>query len=103
MTAYELFCNFTKSNAKATELENIAKKIKSLNSSTYKEELSNVENYWHGEAADVYMQKAVEISEEMDNIAASLLETADLIKRTAARVYEAEMKALDIAKNRTYN
>lgn len=98
----EIKYDFAQANAKADELEQVAKKLKRLAQSDLEESLQILANAWHGEAAEVYIGKGSRLKERILLNADKLDSTAKTIRSTAKRTYDAEMRAYRIAKEREY-
>ena len=66
------------------------------------ESIKNVERNWTGESGGCFVGKCREFSEKISNEADSLERSAETIENIALRTYNTEMKALDMARKRSY-
>lgn len=57
---------------------------------------------WKGDNAIVFTNKERRVSDNLEQIAANIRNTAETIRRVAKRTYDAEMRTLEIARNRSY-
>lgn len=57
---------------------------------------------WKGQNASSFSVKVARVSDNLDQIATQLRNTADTIRRVAKRTYDTEMSTLEIARSRTY-
>lgn len=57
---------------------------------------------WKGQNASYFSGKVGRVSDNLNQIASQMRNTADTIRRVAKRTYDAEMSTLEIARNRTY-
>lgn len=103
MGAFEIFCNYSAANRKANELENIARKLRNLSNNNFERSLSDISLCWDGDASKAYINKGRQLQLKIRQEADSLQDDADTIRRIAQRIYDTEMKALELSKQRTYN
>ncbi len=102
MTAQKLYCDFIAAKRKASELERIARNIRSLSNKNLQAECNAIEISWDGEASVAFLKKIRTLQNNLVSEAESLDRTADTIRRIAETVYKSEMRALEIAQKRTY-
>lgn len=57
---------------------------------------------WCGDTSNDFLFKMLLVSENLNQIAKNIRKTAETLRRMAKRTYEAEMRTLEIARNRTY-
>lgn len=62
----------------------------------------NVSAAWKGENATKFTGKMVLVADDLLKIAKSLEQAAEVIRKNAKIIYEADMKAKNIAETRTY-
>lgn len=101
-TESEIKFDFQQAQNQAKELEEIAAEMKTMANKELQEVLQNLSSNWTGEAAAEYLKKGGMIQERVRQNAKNLENTANTIRSTAKRIYDAEMMALAIAKARTY-
>lgn len=102
MTEFRLYCDFLDAKRKAAELDRISNELSKIGRDKIKNDLNSVNKNWNGSASDVFLSKGNKLTEDILSVAESLHNTADTIIRVAQRVYDSEMKALEIARKRTY-
>ena len=102
MTAFELFCDFVAAQKQATELENIARKLRSIAESYLPRTYSRLNGNWDGTASEAFYKSQNQLIERIRAQADALQNDADTIRRIAKRTYDTEMKALEISKTRSY-
>lgn len=102
MTKQKLYCDFVQAIFKSSKIEKKAREIIRIADNGIASEIENIDSNWHGEASDVFIQKGRTIQSDLNDVANSLIKTAELIRKVAKRVYDTEMKALEIAESRTY-
>ena len=94
--------NFRQAKQQADQLENLAVRLERLAKNDFRGTLQNLSSCWKGESADAYMRKGERLEDHMARTASNLKKTARTIRSVAQRTYEAEMRAREIARNRTY-
>ena len=98
----EIQMDFQQAKARADELEKVASDIKNLANRDMEDVLQQLSKAWQGESASQYMQKGAQMKAKMMDTVKRLTDTANTIRNTAQRIYNAEMKALELAKQREY-
>lgn len=101
-SASEIRFDFQQAIRRAEELENIAADLKQLASGELGEFLQNLSTAWKGEAANAYLQKGARLQDKILKSAKDLNSTASTIRSVAKRIYDAEMRAYRLAKQREY-
>ena len=86
--------NFRQAKQQAAQLEELAARLENLAKQDLQETMQELSGVWKGENAEAYMRKGNRLEE---NIAA----TAAKLKQIAT--YETEMRAREIAAERTYS
>lgn len=94
--------NFRQAKQQAARLENLASRLENLAKREMEETLQRLSGCWRGKGADAYMQKGHRLSEDILQTAGDLQRTAQTIRTTAKRTYDAEMRARELAEKRTY-
>lgn len=94
--------NFRAAMAKADELDEIAEGLLQAINNDYEEAMQTVGAGWKGGNAESYLAKGGKLEEQMRNSVNQLKQAAGEIRRTAKRIYNAEMAALQIIQLRTY-
>lgn len=101
-TASEIRFDFQQAIRRAEELERIAADLQQLSNRELGESQQNLSTAWKGEAANAYLQKGARLQEKILNSAKDLNSTASAIRNMAKRIYDAEMRAYRLAKQREY-
>ena len=94
--------NFRKAKEQAAQLEELAARLDNLAKKDIQETMQNLSGAWKGYSADAYIQKGNRLEENIVATAAKLKQIAATIRSTAQRTYETEMRAREIARERTY-
>lgn len=98
----EIQFNFQQALKRAEELEEIAEELKRLADRELEDSFDSLSAAWKGEAASAYLRKGSRLKEKILRSAKDLKSTAAVIRRTAKRIYDAEMYAYRLAKERNY-
>lgn len=94
--------NFQQAKQQASRLEQLASRLERLAKNDFEGTLQQISSCWKGESADAYLQKGGQLENNIVRTAADLRRTAQTIRSTAQRTYNAEMRARELARNRTY-
>lgn len=94
--------NFQQAKQQAAKLENLAARLENLAKSDLDGTLQQLSEAWKGESASAYMQKGQRLEEKIVQTAKELKKTAQTIRSTAKRTYNAEMRARELARQREY-
>lgn len=89
--------NFSRAIHQADELESLSKKLKSLSESDMESALQSLNHAWTGEAAEQYLQKGRQLENKINKNAAQLQDVSRALRNAAQAIYNAEMKAWEIA------
>lgn len=100
-TASEIRLDFQKTLRCVERLEDTARKLRSLG-----EEVGagifQPGSFWEGEAASQWRRGGEGLKEDMQKSAEELDHTASALREKAERIYEAEMRAYRLARERIY-
>lgn len=99
-TASQIKFDFQQAKKRAAELEEIAEDMRRLAKSDLENTMGNLSAAWKGDSSRQYLTKAARLQEEITATSRDLNNIADTIRRIAAIIYDAEMKALQIATQR---
>mgnify|MGYP002767416894 FL=1 len=102
MTRTEIYFNYLHTRRSANKLRLVSKKLRRIAGDEIEESIKNVERNWTGESGGCFVGKCREFSEKISNEADSLERSAETIENIALRTYNTEMKALDMARKRSY-
>lgn len=94
--------NFRKAIQQADELDDIARQLSRMASSDFSATMQKVSANWKGANASAYLVKGNRLQGDMVSTAAALRGIATEIRNVARRIYNAEMRALAIAEDRSY-
>ncbi|WP_432627719.1 WXG100 family type VII secretion target [Brotaphodocola sp.] len=92
--------DFRKANQQAKDLDALAKRLKILLDRNLNETLDHVSQNWKGENSDRYVKKGRVIREHMRETASEISQVSNSIQEIAKAVYDAEMRAWEIAHDR---
>lgn len=95
--------NFRQAKQQAAQLEELAARLENLAKQDLQETMQELSGVWKGENAEAYMRKGNRLEENIAATAAKLKQIASTIRTTAQRTYETEMRAREIAAERTYS
>ena len=94
--------DYERAKAAAAKLDGIADEINRMMVNDYRDLLGDISYNWKGENADQFMVKSGVLQDKMIIVEKRLRETADTIRRIAKNTYDAEMRALEVARAREY-
>lgn len=92
----------TMAREQAKKLDDIASQIEKMKNGSYTTTLDNLNIAWRGDNATAFIQKGDGVKLELDTVVKKLKKTANAIREIAQNIYDAEQKAAEIAKQRTY-
>ena len=99
---YTIELDYQNALNRAAELEGLASQLRSIANDEFAQALENVKNAWQGDNAQKYVQKARKMKPKMIKASDDLKEVASTIRTVAKNTYDAEMKAYEIANERSY-
>lgn len=102
-TEAQIMMNFRMAVKKAEELEQVSSELKSMVQNDLESSMQALSNAWKGEGATAYLNKGIKLKEKILASARQLDKTASTIRNVAKRTYDAEMHALQIARERMYS
>lgn len=102
MNAEKIELDFRAAMAKADELEAVGKELMQTVNGDYEDTLQMLAGNWKGVNAEAYLRKGGDLGNQMRRTARSVMEAAEEIRRTARRIYAAEMAAVRIAETKNY-
>ena len=92
--------NFNAAKADAQKLEDIARMLDSTVDKDLEDSMTELSRAWSGTNASMFLGKEDKIGADIKQTAADLKNVAADIRSTAKRIYDAEMNALRIARER---
>lgn len=97
----EIRMDFQNALEQARRLEELADSLDRRVTGRLEETGQSLRAVWKGDSGTRYAGKTQELRRQVRRSAQTLRDTAGEIRRIARSVYEAEMRALEIARNRT--
>ena len=101
-TMYTIQMDFQKAKNQADKLERIAKDLNNVANNDMSGCMRDVSANWKGENAKVYVNKGYVVAENLRSAAAGLNQAAATVRTIAQNTYNAEKRALELAKQRKY-
>ncbi len=92
--------NYNKAVGQADDLLDIAKEIRSVANNKMESSIQTIDKNWDGESSKKFIKKSVKLKEKVTDSADDIEAIAQAIKKMAKEIYDAEMKAVQIAKER---
>lgn len=96
----EIRFDFQNAMQQAQKLDELANDIDRRVANKLDETVQSVHAAWKGDSATLYIGKTQELRRQVQQTARTLRDTAEDIRRIARRIYEAEVRALEIAQSR---
>lgn len=93
--------DFYSTTMQANRLEEIANEIEKISNKKIDETLKNISNNWKSQTASAFIIKGNQVQNQITTSADDLAKVSQRIKKVAKQVYQAELKAKEIATNRT--
>ena len=94
--------NFRKARRQAEELKEVAETLRYLADREVGESLESLSGGWSGAGADLYLKRARILQNEIRSTAGEIQKTAESLLQAARRIYDAEMEALERAREREW-
>lgn len=94
--------DFQKAKDQADKLERIARDLNRVADNDMSGCMRDVSANWKGENAKLYVNKGYVVAENIRTIASGLMRAAATVRTIAQETYNAERRALEIAKQREY-
>lgn len=102
MDEAKIYLNYHRAIQQADNLQEQAEQLRRIADNRMSDMMQRMNVNWRGESADAYMAKCIAMQEKVNRTARSLMNTASSLRRAAQRTYNAEMRALEIARRRSY-
>lgn len=93
--------NFQSAKNDAKKLEEAAEHLERLARGQYEEVMQGISKSWKSDNASEYIRKGRKVETEMLATAKELKSLATQVRQAAQRIYNAEMRAVEIANTRT--
>lgn len=94
--------DFKQALSQADRIDEIADNLGNLAKVKFDGTMQNLAANWKGDNASLYLGKGERLQDNMSKTSGELHSIASDIRTVARRLYEAEMRALEIAKHREY-
>lgn len=101
-SSFQIQMDYNNAIRQASSLEQVARELKSTADKDFQNCMSEISRSWTGSNASAYISKCRRLQEKIAATAGRLNRTADTIRKMAKNTYDAEMKALALAKLRKY-
>ncbi|MBE6707693.1 MAG: hypothetical protein E7578_00440 [Ruminococcaceae bacterium] len=92
--------DFEKTMRQAAQLDSCADKLRRMTANEYARSMQTLANAWKSDSASAFFGKGELLHRNINNTANDLEVIANNLRRAARRIYEAEKKAEEIAKQR---
>ena len=92
--------DFEKTMRQAAQLDDCAEKLRRMNNNEYAKSMQTLANAWKSDSASAFFGKGDILRRSIDSNAKDLEIIANNLRRAARRIYEAEKRAEEIAKQR---
>ena len=92
--------NFAKAREDAARVDQIAATMRNLSRGKLESSMNNLSGTWTGNNSRQFLKKERQLQTDIEQTVRSLNDIADDIRIVAQRVYEAEMRAYQIATRR---
>lgn len=102
MTESQIYFQYNSAVRQAEKLDQIVRKLEKLSNDRMDGTLRSLKNAWQSDSSPQYYQKAGQAQEDIRQTAEQLRKIADGIRTIAEAVKNSELRALEIARNRTY-
>lgn len=99
---YSIEMDFKRAKKQAKELQEAADTLDLLAKRNLEEFMAALAGGWRGEGAAAYMKKMIALQTAIGRTASNLEEVSRQVEDTAQRIYNAEMEALEIARERRF-
>ena len=96
---HEIYMDFQKAKDQANRLRQIASNMNNVADDELGGAVTKIRSDWTGENSEAYVQKADKEKQKINKTAQDLRRVAETIETIAARIMEAELAAIRIARN----
>ena len=101
-TQAQIYMDYQNACSQAGSLEQIARNLDNVADGQMQSCLGQVSSHWKGHNSEAYVRKGRVVQDKIRNTAKDLRNAASAVRRMAKNTYDAEMRALEIAKAREY-
>jgi WXG100 family type VII secretion target len=96
---HEIYMDFQKAKEQAARLRQIASNMNNVADDELGGAVTKIRSDWTGENSEAYIQEADKEKQKINKTAQDLRRVAETIETIAARIMEAELAAIRIARN----
>jgi len=93
--------DYSRALTQAKKLTGIADDLRQMLRTRYSSVTGTVRSAWKGKNSDIYISKMDEVRNKIENTAKRLDELAGAIRTAAKKVYDAELRAKELAEKRS--
>lgn len=97
-----IYMNYRQAVAQADRLQAQAEQLSRVAGTRMADMMARLDGNWKGENAEAYLAKCETLQSNMTHTAQGLSAAASSIRNAAERTYKAEMRALELARQRSY-
>lgn len=101
-TAFQIQMEYNNAKKQAKRLREIANNINKSATDDLMSNMDQLGSAWKSDTSNQFRQKGQKVSNNLVNVARNFRQAADTIERIAINTYNAEMRALEVAKTRKY-
>lgn len=102
-TRWQIEFDFEQAKRQAQKLDDVADRLEDLARKKVETARQELPSYWEGNSARAFQGKQQELEDAILKSAEELHGEAEKIRAIALSIYRAEMRALEIARRRSYN
>lgn len=97
-----IYMNYRQAVNQAERLQEQAEQLSRIANTRMADMMVRLNGNWKGENAEIYLAKCAALQEKIGRTARGLFAAAAAIRTAAERTYQAEMRALELARQRSY-
>lgn len=97
-----IYMNYRQAVNQAERLQEQAERLSRVANGRMGDTMTRLSTNWKGENADAYLAKCAALQDKMTRTARDLSAAAAAIRAAAERTYKADMRALELARQRNY-
>lgn len=102
MTENEIKFNYNKAMEQASELKDISKKLKEMSTDSLQDCYTKINKNWDGDNSQSYLKNVQKVQKKINGSASNINSAATAIETMAKTIYDAEMAALALIRQREY-
>jgi len=102
MTRTEILFNYRQAINQAERLERLSRRLTSVADRSMEPAIGTLRSAWRSDHSEQYYRKADIVKDDIKKSAANLDAIADSIRKIARAVRDAELRALEVARKRSY-